>query len=123
MTPYGEVLSLRLNSRARSVSLVEMLKGEEDALEVGIRDYAVVVEDGQYYFLANGMVATRECLNALAREHVAAKACRFQAILPRSYRLPRRLPLEACFATASLCLAESARLSCRRPWDLVLFAF
>src|SRR5271165_3612471 len=73
--PYGTVVDLQLNTVDRSLSLTLQLKGEETPVDVHIREYAFLTEEGNFVLVIDvtKVQTSREWLTKLLHDHVGQK--------------------------------------------------
>ncbi len=73
--PYGTVVDLHLNTADRSLSLTLQLKGEENPIDLHVREYSFSTDEGKSLLLIDGskVETTREWLTRLIRDHVGQK--------------------------------------------------
>ena len=67
---YGEVQSLRLDSRVHSIDLKVMLEGELEALIVHINKYEISESNGSHQLEVHGITTSRKWINTLASTYL-----------------------------------------------------
>jgi len=67
---YGTMLDLKLNTAERSLSVSLHLKGEENPIQINIREYTLVTKEGRTYVELDGskIETSREWLTTLIHE-------------------------------------------------------
>lgn len=70
---YGEVVELKIDSRAKSVDLVCMLVGENEPVTVRIDRYRVESEDGKYFVELGACSSSRQWLQYLLEDHACGR--------------------------------------------------
>ncbi|HTD16667.1 MAG TPA: hypothetical protein VK673_15900 [Chthoniobacterales bacterium] len=80
---YGEVLDVKLNTRARGVQLSIKLKGEADPITVNIGKYELIKENEQLWLTVDSqsIEASREWLTLLLQD----QAGRHRLPVPQKY--------------------------------------
>jgi len=70
---YGTMLDFHLNTTNRSISLTVQLKGEPTPINVTLKEYEIVSEEGKTYFEFEGakVDTSREWLTTLVQEKLA----------------------------------------------------
>ncbi len=66
LTPYGQAISLRIDSSAKTIRVDLNLKGEASPVMIEIAGYEIVNEDGRYFLIVQSARTSREWLTALA---------------------------------------------------------
>lgn len=66
LAPYGRATKVRIDSKAKTISITAELKGEAVPLEVEITDYEIRREGTTYFAKIKGIRTSREWLTALA---------------------------------------------------------
>lgn len=64
--PYGRLLGIRLDSRARSLDADLLLRGEEAPVTLSVLQYSFHTEEGRLFVRADRVTASREWMAALA---------------------------------------------------------
>ncbi len=70
---FGKVMHLRIDSERREIHLEILLKGETEPVEIIVRNYEIVSEEGRHYILAHDIDVSREWMKALADEYIREK--------------------------------------------------
>ena len=78
--PYGSLLGVRLDSRARSLEVDLLLKGEEAPVTLSVLQYSFHTEEGRLFVRADRVTASREWMATLAEG----------LLLGRRYEIPGR---------------------------------
>jgi hypothetical protein len=73
MKRYGEVLRLQIDSKAKSIDIEILLKGEKEPIHVTVNHYEMIEEKGRWYLLAREIVTSREWINAVAESLLAGQ--------------------------------------------------
>jgi hypothetical protein len=78
---YGTLQSLEVDSRQKRIELEILLHGEPRPIHVTVDRYELVMEEDRCFILSEGIVSSREWIDALARNFLAGR--RFE--IPRRY--------------------------------------
>ena len=73
MKRYGEVLRLQIDSKAKSIDIEILLKGEKEPIHIAVNRYEVIEEEGHWYLQAREIVSSREWINAVAESFLAGQ--------------------------------------------------
>lgn len=73
LKPYGRVLSLRLDTNAKTLLFSVLLHGETEPLDVTVADYGIVTKDERDYLTAQQISISREWLNAFAAKYCTGR--------------------------------------------------
>jgi hypothetical protein len=69
--PYGTMLDFHINTTDRSISLSVLLKGEQSPVNVTIKEYEIISEEGKTYLRFPNLDTSREWLTTVAREKLS----------------------------------------------------
>jgi len=67
---YGEMLSLNLDSKNKTIDFEVMLKGEKEPLKVFVKNYEISEENGKYFLYAKDIETSREWINIVAENYL-----------------------------------------------------
>ncbi len=70
---FGKVENLRIDSKSREIHLGILLKGETEPVEIIVRNYEIVSEEGRHFILAHDIDVSREWMKVLADEYIREK--------------------------------------------------
>jgi hypothetical protein len=76
LEPYGRLTELAIDPHARSISLKLEMKGENQPLEIRVKQYQLIQRGGETFLELGEIVTSREWLNTLLREHLNDKLIR-----------------------------------------------
>lgn len=71
--PYGEVRELRLDSRKKNLTIGLLLDGEQEPIEIVVREYRVAKQDDQDVLIAGHIETSRQWLTTLAATYVQGR--------------------------------------------------
>jgi hypothetical protein len=86
---YGTMLDLKLNTAERSLSVSLHLKGEENPIDIIVREYSLVTKDGRTFVEIDGhkIETSREWLTTLIQDQLGRRS------FPIPENLARFIPL------------------------------
>jgi hypothetical protein len=86
---YGTMLDLKLNTAERSLSVSLHLKGEENPININVREYTLVTKEGRTFVEIEGnkIETSREWLTTLIQDQVGRRS------FPIPDHLARFIPL------------------------------
>lgn len=67
----GRMTTLSIDSPSRTIHLKLDLKGEPAPVEIAVRDYRILDEDGRVYLEFSEVETSREWINVLLRQYLA----------------------------------------------------
>ncbi|MDF3057155.1 MAG: hypothetical protein K0R17_1370 [Rariglobus sp.] len=70
---YGEVVDLKINSKAKSVDIVCALKGEHEPVSVRVESYRIESEGPRRFVHIGTCTASRPWLQALLEDHARGR--------------------------------------------------
>jgi hypothetical protein len=73
LIPFGRATSLRIDSKAKSISIELELKGETVPVKIDINNYEIFNEGERYFILVRHASTSREWLSALAGAQVCGR--------------------------------------------------
>ena len=73
LEPYGEVQTLKIDTKKKSISMEVLLKGEHDVLKVAIEKYTLIERDGKNLLQVTGLTTSREWVNTLASTYLEGR--------------------------------------------------
>ena len=73
LEPYGELKSLRLNSREKTIEIEVLLKGESEPLAVKVLQYELQITPEQDFLVVKRAIASREWVTALLQDFVVGR--------------------------------------------------
>jgi len=73
LKPYGEMTSLKFESKRRFVEAEVKLKGETELVRIRIEEFELREESGRMFVSAKIIETSREWLTTLAREHATGR--------------------------------------------------
>ncbi len=68
VAPYGELVDLSLDSKAKSVEALVLLKGEAEAVRLVLEKYDFVEKDGRQWLILGPMFCSRPWLETLIND-------------------------------------------------------
>jgi hypothetical protein len=72
--PYGEVRELRLDSRNKNLTIVLLLNGEQEPVEIMVRDYHVTKQGDQDMLVAGCIETSRQWLTTVAVTYLQGRS-------------------------------------------------
>lgn len=76
VSPFGKLLSFKLDMSAGSMEALVLLKGETDPVSVSIRKFEIIQKDDGSYVIIRDMEASREWIAAASREYILDRRIR-----------------------------------------------
>ena len=73
LKPYGNLTRLKLDTSGRSIEADIELKGETQAVRIQVREYELVEEGGNSFFVVKNISTSREWLTTLARDFAVGR--------------------------------------------------
>jgi len=73
ISDFGKLLSLRLDSKHKSIALEIMLDGESEPLSVSIAHYKLYEEKGHFRLSVRGITTSRRWLDTVAASYLEGK--------------------------------------------------
>jgi hypothetical protein len=70
---FGKVMNLKIDSKSREIRLEILLKGETEPVEIHVKHYEIISEEGRHFILAHDIDVSRQWMKALADEYIRAK--------------------------------------------------
>ena len=73
LEPYGEVQTLKIDTKKKSISMEALLKGEHDSLAIEIEKYTLAERDGKHLLQITGLKTSREWINILSATYLEGR--------------------------------------------------
>lgn len=84
---YGRVEHITLDSSRKTLAATILLRGESEHVTLSVSRFEVVSEDGRHHMVVHGVSASREWIDALAREYMEGRALRIPSSIAGMLRL------------------------------------
>src|SRR2546423_1373513 len=67
---YGQITSLEIDSKDKSIHFEAMLRGEKEPIRVEIRRYEIIERDDRVFFVTKEIQTSREWVTTLAQKEL-----------------------------------------------------